>query len=264
MSLNRKFLAVVAAMGLATAAYAATQISVRTPIAVSDGISGDKPKVQRLGDGTLVVVYGDAPAGAGMVYDVKAAAERAARDVFVKTCKPAATRTCNSFADWSPAVNVSNSALLRSSGAFAWRGTLGEPSAYPGDIDKPNIKPNGPLLVLTWVGKYCPGGAQRGILYLDRDRRVIPFSCAWTSYSANKGASWSAPIQLSTGVRDAINDSSGGNVGTDPANAATYNKGQIVISWQEDPQGLQEGGAEGPGEGAAGAKVSGGTDVWYA
>ena len=93
---------------------------------------------------------------------------------------------------------------------------------------------------------------------------MIPFSCAWTSYSTNKGASWSAPIQLSTGVRDAINDSSSGNVGTDPANAATYDKGQIVISWQEDAQGLQQGGAEGPGDGGSGAKVSGGTDVWYA
>lgn len=262
--LSKKYLAVLAAMGAATIAQAATQITVQAPIAVSDGTSGDKPKVQRLGDGTLVAVYGDSPAGAGMVYDVKAAAERTARDIFVKTCKPDATKTCNSLADWSPAINVSNSALRQSTGEFDWRGTLGTPSAYPGDIDKPNIKNNGPMTVLTWVSKYCPGGAQRAILYLERDSRAIPFSCAWASYSTNKGAAWSAPIQLSTGLRDAIQDSSGGSVGTDPASAASYNKGQIVMSWQEDPQGLRLGEAEGPGDGAAGANVNGGTDVWYA
>lgn len=57
----------------ARVAYAAYQITVNTPIAVSDGIMGDKPKLQRAGDGTLVVAYGDSPDGAGMVYDVKAA-----------------------------------------------------------------------------------------------------------------------------------------------------------------------------------------------
>jgi MYXO-CTERM domain-containing protein len=250
-------------LGAASAAFAATQITVQTPFALSDGASGDKPKIQRLGDGTLVVAYGDSPVGAGTVYDIKAAEERTARDVFIKTCKPDATRTCNTLADWSPAINVSQSAFQRSTGVFDWRGTLGAPSAYSGDIDKPNIKTSGPMMVLTWVGKYCPGGAQRAILYPERDSRVIPFSCAWSSYSTNKGASWSAPIQLSTGVRDAIQDASSGNVVTDSA-SPSYNRGQIAISWQEDPQGLQLGEAEGPGDGGSGALVNGGTDIWYA
>jgi hypothetical protein len=90
-------------------------------------------------------------------------------------------------ADWSAAVNVSKSALLQSTGTFDWRGTLGEPSTYPGDIDKANIKTSGPMMVLTWVSKHCPDGdlttadvqtsVQRGIKYLERDSRVIPFSC---------------------------------------------------------------------------------------
>ena len=82
-----------------------TLISVQTPFALSDGISGDKPKVQRLGDGTLLVVYGDSPDGVGLVYDVKAAEERPARDIFIKTCKPNATKACNKIGDWSAAVN---------------------------------------------------------------------------------------------------------------------------------------------------------------
>lgn len=116
---------------------------------------------------------------------------------------------------------------------------MGNPSTYPGDIDKANIKTSGPMMVLTWVSKYCPGGNQRAIQYLERDSRVIPFSCTYTSYSTNKGSTWSAPIKLSTGERDAIQDASGGNIGTDSTNLVTYNKGQINISWQEDPQGLQ-------------------------
>ena len=193
MKLTRQLLAVLAAMGAATAALAAIQITVQAPFALSGGTSADKPKIQRLGDGTLVVAYGNSPAGAATVYDIKADAERTARDIFVKTCKPGASKTCNNAADWSPATNVSNSALQQSSGVFDWRGLLGEPSTYPGDIDKPTIKPAGPILVLTWISKYCPGGAQRAILYPDRDSRAIPFSCVWTSYSTNRGASWSAP-----------------------------------------------------------------------
>jgi len=268
MKLKRSKLAIgLAGIAVAGVAYAAYQITVNTPIAVSDGIMGDKPKLQRAGDGTLVVAYGDSPVGAGMVYDVKAAEERTARDIFVKTCKPTTTpvvKTCDNYADWSVPINVSNSALLQSTGTFDWRGTLGNPSTYPGDIDKANIKTSGPMMVLTWVSKYCPGGNQRAIQYLERDSRVIPFSCTYTSYSTNKGSTWSAPIQLSTGERDAIQDASGGNIGTDSTNLVTYNKGQINISWQEDPQGLQLGEADGPGDGASGANVNGGTDVWYA
>ena len=268
MKLKRSKLAIgLAGIAVAGVAYAAYQITVNTPIAVSDGIMGDKPKLQRAGDGTLVVAYGDSPVGAGMVYDVKAAEERTARDIFVKTCKPTTTpvvKTCDNYADWSVPINVSNSALLQSTGTFDWRGTLGNPSTYPGDIDKANIKTSGPMMVLTWVSKYCPGGNQRAIQYLERDSRVIPFSCTYTSYSTNKGSTWSAPIQLSSGERDAIQDASSGNIGTDSTNLVTYNKGQINISWQEDPQGLQLGEADGPGDGASGANVNGGTDVWYA
>ena len=248
-------------------------ITVQTPFALSDGISGDKPKIQRLGDGTLIAVYGDSPGGVGWVYDVKAAEERPARDIFVKTCKPSATKTCNQLSDWSAAVNVSQSAEQFSAGVFDWRGTLGDPSPYPGDIDKANIKTSGPMTVLTWVSKYCPDGdlatagiqpsVQRAVLYVERDNRVIPFSCVWTSYSTNKGASWSAPLQLNTGMRDAIMDFSRGSINTDPA-SASYNKGQVGISWQEDPQGLQLGEGDGPGDGASGAKAGGGTDIWYA
>lgn len=270
MKLKRRYVAIaVAGLAAAGVAVAATLITVKTPFKLSDGVMGDKPKLQRMGDGTLLTAYGDSPAGAGMVYDVKAAEERTARDIFVKTCNPkTAPNACDSLSDWSAAINVSNSALQTSTGTFDWRGTLGAPSTYPGDTDKANIKTNGSVIVLTWVGKYCPDGdlgtaglqasVQRGIQYLARDSRVIPFSCTWMSYSTNKGALWSTPQQLSTGERDAIQDASSG------AYDSTTKLGRVNISWQEDPQGLQLGDADGPGDGASGANVNGGTDVWYA
>jgi hypothetical protein len=258
-------------VGLATiagVAYAATQISIGTPIALSDGGNGDKPKIQRAGDGTLVVVYGDSPAGAQLVYDTKGQVERPARDIFVKTCKPDASKSCDNFADWSVPKNLSNSALTYSI-ETAWQG--GDPVAdrkpFYGDIDKANIKTSGPVMVVTWVGNYCPDGdpaadgvqptVQRAIRYLERDSRIIPFACTWMAHSTNSGTSWSAPKQLSSGERDAKQDSSAGGF-----NSVTR-KGQVNISWQEDPQGLQLGEADGPGDGASGANVNGGTDVWY-
>src|SRR5690606_13312748 len=96
---------------------------------------------------------------------------------------------------------------------------------YPGDIDKPNVKSSGPLMVVTWVSKYCPDGdpstdgaqpgVQRAIGYAERDNRVIPFSCTWVARSTNGGNTWSAPLQLSSGVRDAIQDASGGSFNSD-------------------------------------------------
>jgi len=167
---------------------------------------------------------------------VKAAVERKARDIFVKTCKPDATTTCDNQADWSAARNLSKSAML-SSIQTEWRGTL-EPGLkdYPGDIDKPNAKQSGSVLVVSWVSKFCPDGdlatpeidapVQRAVRYLTRDRRVIPFSCTWVAYTTNGGSSWSDPIQLSSGLRDAIQDSNGGGYNSETK------KGQVVITWQ--------------------------------
>jgi len=122
--------------------------------------------------------------------------------------------------------------------------------------------------VLTWIGNYCPDGdlkaagvqpsVQRAVRYLELDSRIIPFACTWLAYSLDNGVTWKPPVQLSTGERDAKQDSSSGNFD------ALAKTGRINISWQEDPRGLQLGEADGPGDGASGANVSNGTDVWYA
>ncbi|MCC2634355.1 MAG: hypothetical protein K0S48_2241 [Ramlibacter sp.] len=239
--------------------------TVAAQVEVSDHDDADKPKIQRAPDGALIVVYGDAPDAARRVYDVKAAKERPARDIYAKSCKPDAVRTCDRARDWSAAVNLSRSSA-RSSMRADWRGD-GVARDYAGDIDKPNIKASGPVLVVTWVGKYCPDGdlvtagvqppVQRATEYLERGGRVIPFSCVWVARSVDAGQTWAPAVQLSTGERDAIQDANAGNYSPDTK------QGRVAITWQEDPQGLLLGEAEGPGDGAAGSNTSGGSDIWY-
>lgn len=279
MRLKRKHLGAMTAIAVATAAVAATaSITLQPELIVSTGGSGHKPKIQRAGaNGNLVMAYGDTFDTAPTIYDTKAQAERKARDIYTRYCTPGTTRpdsvvrTCDDIKDWSAPVNVSKSAD-KSSIETAWKG--GDPVTdrlpFYGDIDKPNIKTSGPVMVLTWTSKYCPNGDltapdtdgdqnlnQRAIRYLDRESRIIPFSCTWTAMSVNNGQTWGAPVQLSTGERDAKQDASSGGYNS------TNSTGRINISWQEDPEGLQPGDADGPGDGASGANVTGGTDVWY-
>lgn len=282
MKLKRKHIGVLGAVAVVGVAYAATQLQIQLEDEqiISSGSSGFKPKIQRAGsNGNLVMAYGDTFAAAPTIYDTKAQAERKARDIFVRYCTPTPEtdttttprRTCDVESEWSAPVNVSRSAD-KTSIQTAWQagGTTRLP--FYGDIDKPNIKTSGPVMVLTWVSKYCPNGDlsdnvvaaddtqnpnQRAIRYLDRENRIIPFSCTWMAASTNNGVTWRPAVQLSNGERDAKQDASSGNYNS---TAAT---GRINISWQEDPEGLQPGDADGPGDGASGANVTGGTDVWY-
>jgi hypothetical protein len=98
------------------------------------------------------------------------------------------------------------------------------------------------------------------ISYTAREALSVPFSCLYTSYTNNvagidgEPAVWNTQ-QLTDGSRDAKSDFNKG--------LSVDGKGKWVFSWQEDPHGLQLGGGEGPGEGASGATVTHGTDVWY-
>ena len=247
--------------------YERACVLVQEPVALSEGGMGHKPKLQRAGNGTLVLVYGDSPTSAGMVFDTKSKLERQARDIFARTCKPSATSSCGLVSDWSAPVNISNSASL-SSMSTAWQG--GDPvddrMPFAGDIDKPNVKIAGPSLTLSWTSKYCPDGdpstaeidppVQRAVRYLELDDRVIPFSCTWTATSIDSGVTWSVAQQLSSGERDAKQDAVFN--GWDKTNKIA----RAVITWQEDPEGLQLGEADGPGDGASGANATGGTDIW--
>lgn len=253
------------ALVVPAAATAATQLQAGNAITLSEHGGALKAKLVRLPSGRLVAVYGDyADPGNYTVYDVKANTERPARDVFVRTCD-AATTDCNDIANWSAPQNVSGTAT-RSSMNADWTGTSdgsSDRSPFYGDSGKPTAFGTGSRVVVTWTDKFCPDGnpatpvtdpvKQRSVTYQEREGREVPFSCTYVVSSADGGTTWSTPVQLSSGERDAIQDVSRG-----------LGSGQWAITWQEDPLGLQLGEAAGPGEGASGARVSGGTDIWYA
>lgn len=243
--------ALLAALALPTAASAQTVLEVGSSIDLStqtpDYDLAAKAKIVRMGNGTLVVVYADAAADE-LVYDVKGQAERRVRDIFARRCNPNSV-DCADEANWSAPLNLSNTAGSTSI-STAWRGP-GSDLPFYGDSQKPTVFNNGPALVVTWVDAYCEGGVQGTIGYGDRDNREVPFHCVYAARSLNNGMTWSEAQQLTSGRRDAIQDVSRGS-------SAAW-----VITWQEDPQGLQLGEAEGPGDGASGATVSPGTDIWY-
>jgi len=223
-----------------------------------------KSRLVRLSNGTLVAVYCDAVADdpGNYVYDLKADVERPARDIFVRTCDSAGA-DCADPRSWTDSVNISNTAAL-SSIDTDWTGDMDGSAArtpFHGDSGKPNIFGSGERVVVTWVDAYCPGEggsptAQRTVTYLERNDREVPFRCVYAAHAQARVdtialGNWTVK-RLSDGSRDAHQD----------VNRGMQNGGWAVI-WQEDPRGLQPGEAEGPGDGASGARVSLGTDVWY-
>ena len=260
----------IAASLVATAAWALTQLEFSSPFELSHQTPGVdlafKPKLVRLTNGWLVSVYGDAvdDAPARYAYDTKADALHPARDLFVRRCNAAKT-DCADPENWSGAVNLSNTALFSSIDAD-WDGERDgstERKPYYGDSEKPNVYGAGNRVVISWVDRYCPDGdvatpaieptVQRTVTYEERDNIEVPFGCLYTVASANGGADWGPPVQMSTGLRDAKQDVHRG-----------LGSGHWALVWQEDPSGLKLGLAEGPGDGASGAKVAKGTDIWYA
>lgn len=245
------------------------------PEMLSENGSASKTKLVRMGDGWLVSPYSDAfygdefgPHADGHdVYDTKADAVRLARDIFVRVCHPAySVSQCSFESDWSAPINLSNTAGL-SSISTDWNehdDPLTGPTPFYGDSGKPNIFVSGSFAVVSWVDKYCPGSAQRLISYTEREGIAVPFSCVYMAYTNNvaglngEPATWNT-LQLTNGERDAKSDFNKGVVAVvDGVKTAKW-----AFSWQEDPHGLQIGGADGPGDGASGAAVTHGTDIWY-
>jgi len=260
----------VAASLIATAAWALTQLEFSSPFELSDQTPdidlAFKPKLVLLTNGQLISVYADAIDNAPdrYAYDAKSDALHPARDIFARRCDSANT-DCADPDNWSPAVNLSNTALVSSIEAD-WDGERdGSAERKPcyGDSAKPNVYRAGNRVVVSWVDRYCPDGdvatpvieptVQRTVTYRDRDFVEVPFGCLYTVASANGGADWGTPVQMTTGFRDAKQDVNRG-----------LGSGHWAVVWQEDPSGLKLGEAEGPGDGASGARVAKGTDIWYA
>jgi len=218
-------------------------------LSLSNGGGANKGKLVRLiygQDGhfqkTLICVYGDFAGPDIWEYD---GTVRPARDIFV-------TRSTDDGRTWSAPINLSNTANLSSMNADH-DGLPDTPAVpYYGDSEKPNIFSAGKTVVISWVDKYCPTEVQRTVVYPDFGLIEVPYSAVYVIRSLDAGATWSAPERLTDGYRDAKQDVT-----------RAISNGWSMIVWQEDPQGLQPGDAEGPGDGGSGATVSKGTDIWF-
>ncbi len=252
---------------LVTMVAVAAIVDFSSPEMLSENSLANKTKLVRMGSGWLVSTYGDVTDGSQTVYDTKADDVRLSRDIFVRVCHPANNSSqCSLADDWSAPLNISNTAHLFSI-ATGWNEGIGVeyPVPFYGDSEKPNIFVAGNFAVVTWVGKYCPGDKQRMISYTAREGLSVPFSCLYTSYTNNVAGYtdddnvYHPPVwntqQITDGSRDAKSDFNKG--------LSIDGKGKWAFSWQEDPHGLQLGAGAGPGEGASGATVTHGTDVWY-
>jgi hypothetical protein len=278
-----KTLATIAAVfGVQTLAFGAISgdtfdfYPLEAPMTVSDGASTNKVKILRTPDGTLFAIYGEAQDvsmldGNSLVWDAKGSETRKPYDIVIKW-------STDNGDTWQGPMNIDNTAALTSS-----KGILipaGQPMTdpetgapiieddpnavdYPGDSDKPNVFNVGNNILVTWNGKYCPDEDQRYVVYPELYGIAVPYSCqyaarlVWNSTAKvfNTYAAWSdlpyKTERLSTGIRDAKQDANRGS---------GYG---FVVNWQEDPLGLKLGEADGPGDGASGANVNNGTDIWY-
>ncbi|MCC6506553.1 MAG: exo-alpha-sialidase, partial [Aquimonas sp.] len=232
-------------------------------------VSSNKVKILRVNDGTLFAVYGLQQQTASLAYDTKARMTRLPFDVVISV-------STDNGATWGTPLNVSNTATSSSSlGIVEATGAppldanghpdlSADPRAapYPGDSDKPNVFNVGNQIVVTWGSTFCPGDEQRFVVYPELNGVTVPYSCLyvsrlrWNSSAAQfdqiGGTQPFITHQLTSGLRDVKQDANRGN------------STAFVISWQEDPEGLKLGDAEGPGEGASGANVNNGTDIWFA
>jgi hypothetical protein len=189
----------------------------------------------------LVVIYADAVGPD--VWDFTGAMHKA-RDIFV-------TRSLDNGQTWSQPLNLAQTALAASIMADHDGDPETPPIAYYGDSAKPNVFSSGKVIVVTWVDAFCPTPGQRTVIYPEFGQVEVPYKAVYAVRSTDGGATWGEAQRLTDGFRDAKSDVNRGN-----------SNGWVIV-WQEDPQGLQPGQAEGPGEGGSGAKVTKGTDVWY-
>ena len=242
-----KLAAAIAVAAAAAAAMAATLVQLDAPVAVSTASVANNAFKAKMG----WIAYKSDPARAN--YDVKA-------QLLVYADGPAGqqniyvARSTDNGASWT------EQAITSSGGAPLTIGT----SDFSVTHNKPNIfvPPTGAIIdgaganaLITYTSSDCEASPAQKI-NPNLLTGAQPYMCLWAARSLDGGLSW-ARQRLTDGSMDPDEDVPAGYIKSD------LSAGGFAISFQADPAGLQQGDAEGPGDGASGAKVSAGTNIWY-
>ena len=249
----------VAAMAVVSAAIAATLIQLDPPVMVSTSDPANNafkakmgwisyksaPTVAQYDVKAQLLVYADGPAGAQNIWIARSTDNGATW---------AQTRVTNNGGN---AISVTDPVTLVTEPFVV---TNNKPNIFVPPIGVLNAG-KGANALLTWTSSDCEGSAAQKINtnLVPLTGKNQPYMCLWAARSTDGGVSW-ALQRLTDGSMDPDEDVPAGSV---QYTTDTASSGHFAISYQADPKGLQLGDAEGSGDGASGANVSPGTNIWY-
>lgn len=252
------------AMGVAvvaTAALAATLIQLAAPVTVTTTDAANNAYKAKMG---WISYKTDTDSGKAK-YDVQAQlmvyaeGPAGAQDIWV-------ARSVDNGATWTQTKVTTNGGTAitvtdpDTTAVEAFTITHNKPNIFVPPIGVINAG-KGANALLTWTSSDCEGSAAQKINtnLVPLTGRNQPYMCLWTARSVDGGVTWSTQ-RLTDGSLDPDEDVPAGSVQYTSDTAST---GHFAITYQADPKGLQLGDAEGSGDGASGANVSPGTNIWY-
>ena len=219
-----------------------------TTLTSPESRSVDKARIIRLTNGTLVAAWHEGLGAPDRAWGFAGNAY-APRDIFVRV-------SADDGVTWGDAVNVSGTSELTDATIFYDR--VGDGAArvnFYGDSSKPTLMAAGNQLLITWNDSYCGPGRHGPARFAGPLGEIeVPYRCLYAARLTvgAGGVNIVAVEQLTDASRDVANQ------------VARATGAGFTLAWQEDPEGLQLGEARGEGDGGSGARVSPGTDIWYA
>ena len=250
MKLNQKHgkvAFVLTAVAVATAVIAGTLIQLDPPVVVSTDDTANNAFKAKMG----WISYKSDPEQAQ--YDVKA-------QLLVYADGPAGkqdiwiARSVDNGATWVQQKVTKNGGAALTGNATGFFATNNKPNIYVAPTGMMNAG-KGANALMTWTSTDCGSASESQRINGNLLTGPQPFLCLWAARSTDGGVTW-ANQRLTDGSLDPDEDVPAGFLRPDAS-------GGFAISFQADPAGLQQGDAEGPGDGASGARVSAGTNIWY-